>query len=351
MTTIINKYKLILDSELKDTKLLKIHDLIEKTKYIDFIQNNLDLTQCDKDILIKCYDLKYSMYVSQKFNYQVYYYFNKIKNIKDKIALENLLIHFVKYELVEKIIKKISTKKIISDNEIIDFIINNFSSEQNAKYNTLNIDYLCNKWDYIFQNLAKNVFKMFNIKNGDPVNLKYLDIGCGNSKKSLLFGKNLKLGYNNIYGTDIPSWGPYMQKKQSIQFKFIKNNRLDYSDNYFDIVTAIFTLHHVKLLEDFIKEIYRIVKHNGYLILIEHDSYNDYDKIIFDLEHKFYRCLDDHKKNYLENPDYIITYNRFEWNYLLQQAGFRHQYDNVLFMKTDRDIRYDKPFYAFYKKM
>ena len=53
MTTIINKYKLILDSELKDTKLLKTHDLIKKNKYIDFIQDNLDLTQCDKDILIK----------------------------------------------------------------------------------------------------------------------------------------------------------------------------------------------------------------------------------------------------------------------------------------------------------
>jgi ubiquinone/menaquinone biosynthesis C-methylase UbiE len=350
MTTIINKYKLILHSELKDIKLLKNNDIIKKDKYLQFIKNNLDLTQCDKDTLIKCYDIKYSIYVSQKFNFQFYYYFNIIKNIKDERSLENLLIHFTNYDNVKNIIKKLGGKKIISDDEIIEDIISVFDIHQNTKHNKLNIDYTCNKWDYIFQNLAKISFKMFNIKRGEPVNLKYLDIGCGNSKKTLLFGKNLKLEYKNIYGTDIPKWGPYEQKKHTVQFKFIKNNKLDYSDNYFDIVTAIFTLHHVELLEDFIKEIYRIIKPNGYLILIEHDSYSDYNKIIFDLEHKLYGRLYDNKNNYLDNPDYMTTFNRFEWNYLLQKFGFKYMFDNILFMTTDRDIRYDKPFYAFYKK-
>jgi ubiquinone/menaquinone biosynthesis C-methylase UbiE len=334
------KYKLSLNSELKRNKLSKSNDLIKRDDYISFIKNNLDLIQCDKNELIKAYDLKHTTYVSQKFKFQFYYYNSIANNNKEQQAFENLLLYFTNESTTKKIIKKLN-HGIISDNEIINDIRNNKAEKTKCT---------CNKWEYVFQNLANITLDLFNIKHISKVNLKYLDIGCGNSEKTLLFGKNLKLGHYNIYGTDIPKWGPYEQKEHKVQFKYIKNNKLDYPNNTFDIITAIFTLHHVESLDNFLKEIWRILKPNCYLIIIEHDAYDDFDKIIFGLEHKIYSLLYDNK-SIIDSIDYMNTLNRFEWNYLLHKNKFKYIYDNILFMKTDRDIRYDKPFYAFYKKI
>jgi len=335
-----SKYKLLLDSELNKNKSLKSHDIIKRNDFISFIKNNLDLTFCDKDTLIKAYDLKYKVYISQKFKFQFYYYNSIANNSKEQQAFENLLLHFTTEATTRKIIKKLNNG-IISDNEIINDIRNNKAEKTKC---------LCSKWEYVFQNLANITLDLFHIKHESKINLKYLDIGCGNSEKTRLFGKNLKLDKNNIYGTDIPKWGPYEQKEHKVQFKYIKNNKLDYPNNTFDIITAIFTLHHVESLDNFLKEIWRILKPNCYLIIIEHDAYDDFDKIIFDLEHKIYSLLYDNKS--ITDPiDYMNTLNRFEWNYLLHKNKFKHVYDNILFMNTDRVIRYDKPFYAFYKKI
>lgn len=334
------KYKSSLDSELKNNKALKKNDIIKKDDYLHFIKNNLDLIQCDKDTLIKCYDLKYTFYVSQKFKFQFYYYNSMIKNLKMQQSFENLLTHFTTESNAKKIIKK------LTNDEITDVDILNNIKQIKADKNKCT----CDKWEYIFQNLANITFDLFHIKNANRVNLKYLDIGCGDSKKTRIFGKNLKLSHYNIYGTDIPKWGPYEQKEHKVQFKYIKNNKLDYPNNTFDIITAIFTLHHVKSLDSFIKEIWRILKPNSYLIIIEHDAYDDFDKMTVDLEHKIYAYLYDNKSD-TDSIDYMDTLNRFEWNYFLHKNKFKYVYDNILFMETDRSIRYDKPFYAFYKKI
>lgn len=310
---------------------------MDDNEYINFINNNNLLSKCTKDKLMECLKNKKTIYIDANNNYQMYYYY-KNADIKMIHYLEDLLLHFTNNKTIDTILKKIKAKKQIKDETIIELI--STSREEYSK----NIG--CSKWDFVFQNLAQKCFGLFQMNK-----FKYLDIGCGTCKKTVTFGKYLKLDYSSIYGCDIAKWGPYGQnRKKPVQFSLIQNNKLLYEDNFFQVVTVIFTLHHVESLNIFLKEIYRIIKPNGYLIIIEHDSYNDFDKILLDIEHKMYGVIYDKRKNYCNNPDFMITYNRYEWNYLLSKVGFQYVCDDVLYFNTERIIRYDKPFYSFYKK-
>ena len=310
-------------------------------EYLNFINNNNLLSKCTKDKIIECLKNKNTVYIDALNNFQMNHYY-KNADIKMIHYLYDLLLHFTNTKTIDIILKRLKSKKQISDSIIIELIYK--SREADEFHYNKNIG--CTKWDFALQNLAQKCFSLFKMDK-----FKYLDIGCGTCKKSVMFGKYLKLDYNSIHGCDIPKWGPYEQsKKKPLQFSLIQNNKLLYDDNYFQVVTVIFTLHHIESLKIFLKEIFRIIKPGGYLIIIEHDSYNDYDKILLDFEHKIYGVIYDKRKNYCENPDYMITYNRYEWNYILSKVGFKYVYDDVLYFDTERTIRYDKPFYSFYQK-
>ena len=185
-------------------------------------------------------------------------------------------------------------------------------------------------------------------------NLKYLDIGCGSGKKTILFSKYLNLTKDNINGTDIKSWGPYQKNKKKLPFKFkyIENNKLNYADNSFDIISCILTLHHVEKLNIFIKEIYRILKKNGILILIEHCINKDNERLIINIQHMLYSALYDKQKDYIENPVYIECYNDYEWEYIMNNNNFICKDKNILNFGDQYSLKnkYDNIFYAFYEK-
>jgi ubiquinone/menaquinone biosynthesis C-methylase UbiE len=179
-----------------------------------------------------------------------------------------------------------------------------------------------------------------------------LDIGCGDGKKTSLFSKYVKVASQNIYCTDIETWGPYQKNKKELEckFKYIENNKLNYLDNEFDIITCILTLHHIQNMEDFIKEIYRIIKPGGYLLLIEHSIYTDYDRLFVNMQHLLFSALYDGKKDYVKNPDYIYCYNMYEWNFILEKNGFKFKKEDVVVFKNEYNINYDNIFYGFFTK-
>ena len=109
-------------------------------------------------------------------------------------------------------------------------------------------------------------------------------------------------------------------------------------------------MHHIKSLENFIKEIYRIIKKKGYLLLIEHSVYNDYDKIFINIEHLLYTALYDNRKNYIENPDYINCFNMHEWNFIMSENNFEMKICEIVPFKNEFENKYDNIFYALYVK-
>jgi len=311
-------------------------NLINNNEYTKFIINNNTLTKCAKDMILNLHKLKNTVYIDSKDKFQMYYYYQKAVESKDR-TLVDLLLHFTNIKTIELIEKKLKSKsKKVSDVDIITIIGKSGGSIQK--------DEICSKWDFVFQNLANKCFELF---GKDKFN--YLDISCGNCKKTVKFGQYLNLDYKSIYGCDIPHWGPYGEgKKKPVQFDLIKDGKLPYKDNFFKMVSIMFSLHHIESLKDFIKEMRRIVMPGGYLILIEHDMFNDYDKILIDIEHKIYGVLYDDRPDYCDKPDFMTTYNRYEWDFLLSKVGFKNVFSDVLYFDVDRHIRYDKPFYSIY---
>lgn len=105
-----------------------------------------------------------------------------------------------------------------------------------------------------------------------------LDYGCGPGTFSI------KLSYltnNKVYGVDITKNFIKLCRK-NIEFYKIKNihpillkdNKLPFKKNFFDKIVIIDVLHHLEDIEANFKEIYRVLKKNGKLIIYEPNKYN-----------------------------------------------------------------------------
>jgi SAM-dependent methyltransferase len=151
---------------------------------------------------------------------------------------------------------------------------------------------------------------------------------------------------------DIRSIRRFNQKniKHDFHFKYILNDKLDFPDNSFDIITCFFVLHHILDLDKIMKEIRRVLKPGGYILILEHDNHDDYDNILLDILHLLYGIYVDKNKLYLKNPDYAQYYNFMEWDYIFQKYGFKYIKSNYLFQEISHVVRYDNIYYAFYQK-
>jgi ubiquinone/menaquinone biosynthesis C-methylase UbiE len=325
--------------------------MINKKKYIQFVNSNIYLTDCQKTNFMILLENINTHYASPKSNKQFVTYINN--NVENVINIGNLLLvlnHFFNNDISNIVIEQIKKNENITDSTIINMLINLNKLKKKIEIPQIIFTYKkCNFWDYMFQNL---ILGYKQITGTDSLNnITYLDYGCGSGKKTERFYKLAKIKNENVYGADIENWGPYKQKKINypFHFTFIKKNKIDYPDNSFDLVTCIFVLHHVKELKKNIKEIKRVLKPNGILILIEHDNHNDNDNMILDILHTLYEVFYDKNINYLQNPSYSKYYNFMEWDFIFNSLGFQYKKSHYLFTELSKKIRYDSPYYSFYQ--
>ena len=325
--------------------------IIDKKKYFKYINNNEKLANCQKKTLLNYYNLKYDFYKLTNSNILISSYYTDAytnKNINEISRLQFILAKFSNFELSYSILELLKKKRdIVKDIDIINIILKiKHSRKIFDKYQ------ICNKWNYALEYLSV-IYSNIAVKEVlNNTQIKYLDIGCGDGNKTKIFSNYLKLKKDNIYCTDIKSWGPYQKNKELLpfHFKYIENDKLNFDDNSFDIVSVILTLHHVKNLEAFLKEIHRIIKVGGYLLLIEHSVYNDHDRIFINIEHLLYTALFDKRINYVKNPDYINCFNMHEWNFIMKSNKLIYKNGGSLPFKNEFENNYDNIFYGFYKK-
>lgn len=327
--------------------------IIDSNDYFKYIDSNENITSCQKKMLKYYFNNLNTFYVDRKSNLQVKTLINNCykNNLVTKIAkIKNLFYTFFDKEFTDELFRKISKEKI-NDNEFINWILKNNHKHKNSG-EKLKIKSICNNWTYIIEYVILNLKKINNEKklNLDLTKIKYIDIGCGSGNKTNKIAQELNIDYKNVYGADISTWGPYNQKQYSHKFNFVQisNDKIDLDDNSVDLASCILMLHHVKNLDLFLKEIKRILKPNGVLLIIEHNNYDDYDNLILDILHMLYGYLYDKNNRYLEQPDYALYYNAFIWNYILDKNGFNIINSNPLFTELSNDIRYDNLFYSFY---
>jgi ubiquinone/menaquinone biosynthesis C-methylase UbiE len=108
------------------------------------------------------------------------------------------------------------------------------------------------------------------------LNLKVLDVGTGFGSNALFLAKSLK---NNceIYSLDpseeaLKRAEALLEKeglKSRVRFKLGKAENIPFPDNFFDIVLAVMTFHHLESLEVSLKEIARVLKNDGKLIIVD----------------------------------------------------------------------------------
>lgn len=222
----------------------------------------------------------------------------------NNITLKNILInnkeHHNSYLFITKIINQQLWRYPLALNEFQKYLksdelkekIGMVKSQRDPSYSALNDLYKTLVAQYNIpnqlsaergENRLKSIQKYINLQF--PVSC-YLDVGCldGNITKSI--GDHFKLHKLQIHGVDIKSYSDY----ENIVFSKYDGCILPYSDNSFDLITCLMVLHH--LPEDnlivLIKELNRVLKLGGIIILREHDVRNKYDCNLLDIMHDFY---------------------------------------------------------------
>lgn len=186
-------------------------------------------------------------------------------------------------------------------------------------------------------------------------NYEYLDIGCGSCYKTKYIGELLDLPLENIYGADIPSWFTYTSENRvtsELGINFIEleaNKPLPIESNKFDLVTALYMLHHVKDLALMLQELNRIIKMDGYLFLSEHDAPTPADKMLCDIEHGLYAIVYEKDTKYYDTY-YATYYDWIEWDLLLLRFGFKYIKADYVF-DVNNNMNPTRKFYAIYKKI
>jgi len=107
---------------------------------------------------------------------------------------------------------------------------------------------------------AKRLNKLMKFRSG----AKLLDVGCGEGT-FLKFAK--KNGWQ-ISGTEVSSWAAkYASDILGTNIFYGELFDAEYPDNYFDVVTMWHVLEHVKDPKRYLKEIHRILKPDGLLVM------------------------------------------------------------------------------------
>ncbi len=107
----------------------------------------------------------------------------------------------------------------------------------------------------------ENVFSLTTNINGKYV----LDVGCGDG----FLGSRVKKKGGYVYGIDISKKAILIAKKQLTEAKVVDLNeeRLPFRNKYFDLVISTEVIEHLFDPSNFLKEINRVLKKNGELII------------------------------------------------------------------------------------
>ena len=196
------------------------------------------------------------------------------------------------------------------------------------------------------------IFVQFVKNNIDTKINTYLDIGCGNCVITKFIGNNLDLDDKNIYGTDIDVWDEPTwthMRPSTINFKVRKDHEIPFNKK-FDLISYIMVLHHIENIDETLKNTNKALNKNGYILIKEHDLFDDIDKMLTDIEHSLYMISKPKLDTYLK--DYrAYYYNWLEWNIIMKYYGFVYVTGMPFYSSVKGTQGPTRHFYALYKKI
>jgi ubiquinone/menaquinone biosynthesis C-methylase UbiE len=117
----------------------------------------------------------------------------------------------------------------------------------------------------------------------DPRKVRILDVGCGTGE----FAMKLKSYKNDaiVYGLDISSEMINAAKAKfngEIDFRIGDVEHMPYEDNYFDYLTCSHSFHHYPHKKKAVREMFRILKNKGKIMIIDGCKDSLLGRFIFD---------------------------------------------------------------------
>lgn len=130
-----------------------------------------------------------------------------------------------------------------------------------------------------FETLAREKAQLFfKILQGQRFE-KALDAGCGDGKLAQIMGEKLGVSF---YGVDISKKGIELAKKIGVKAKVADLSlKIPFKDNFFDLVISTEVLEHVNDPDIFLREIYRVLKPNGKLLLTTPNLSSWLNRVLF----------------------------------------------------------------------
>ena len=186
-------------------------------------------------------------------------------------------------------------------------------------------------------------------------NFKYLDLGGGDGSITNAIGKHMKLDKDNIISADVDEWFDNIsdsKKTKDISYVTInKTGRLPFSNEQFSVITAFQVFHHIEDIDDRLKELNRIIKRGGLLVIREHDVPNDCVRMNVDIEHSIHEMTTKPEPNKKFLPEYTAFYRPAqEWTAKLESFGFKYIRD--VDYRSDMRIRNPtRTYYAMYERI
>ena len=160
--------------------------------------------------------------------------------------------------------------------------------------------------------------------------LIYLDYGFGDGSKTMAVSNKLAIPIKDVYGLEVEEvFDGQENTRQNIKFKYeiiSKDRKFNYKDSMFNFATAFVSLHHVEYMDSTLKELNRVIKKDGFLLIEEHDCIDVIDKMLTDLEHTWWmtnNAFVKKKKIDYENLDKNNYYSWFEWDIIMKEYGFK----------------------------
>jgi ubiquinone/menaquinone biosynthesis C-methylase UbiE len=320
-----------------------------------------------------CFTGEYKNIQTDKYNYKKFYKtYESNQQIKTLTYLATNYDNKILVQLLDLALKRFSPALLpsvyktlmsgMNDSEIYSELAKLYRSPLNKFLNLSPT--VCNKNKIISEIIYSNDLN----KHMPPKIVNYLDIGCGNGSFTSTFGKQLKLTKDHIFGVDFANFfeqGDWGRGKHSSQFTFKQletDKAYPFEDNFFDVITMKMVLHHISNIDFTFNEINRILKKDGILIIIDHDSFNYVDYMIADIEHAFYIHVFDEnprleeyskisksKNKNIESLDIVKYYDWLELDNLLMKYNFKYMYGQFLNDSIKFDVSATRVKYGIYK--
>ena len=190
---------------------------------------------------------------------------------------------------------------------------------------------LCNYKDQIPYLIKTYLNIIKKIKNDLPENPKVLEIGCGNGfflKALIDFGLT-----RNVFGVE-----PSSKMVSSIDIHLRKQIKIDifkpnlFPKETFDVILCFHTLDHMVDPNEFVNGAHSLLKKNGYVVVVVHDTQGLSVKIfgedspIFDIEHIYLFNKKTLSEIFLRSNFKVIKVfnlvNKYSLNYWIGMSGF-----------------------------